>query len=110
MLTLGLNFAYQYMLGYLPFGLLVGHFGVLGSNCSPCVLNAQQRRTQSIQNHARHRFKASARHHLKLLCCEQTPCPCTGSISCATNLAANFGCNRFGITPDIVSKLLRAAI
>ena len=32
------------------------------------------------------------------------------SISFATNLAANFGCNRFRITPDIVSKLLRAAI
>ena len=30
-------------------------------------------------------------------------------ISCATDLAANFGCNRFRITPDIVSKLLRAA-
>ena len=31
-------------------------------------------------------------------------------ISFATDLAANFGCNRFRITPDIVSKLLRAAI
>ena len=31
-------------------------------------------------------------------------------ISFATYLAANFGCNRFRITPDIVSKLLRAAI
>ena len=32
-------------------------------------------------------------------------------ISFATNLAANFGCNlSFRITPDIVSKLLRAAI
>ena len=31
------------------------------------------------------------------------------SISFATNLAANFGCYRFRITPDIVSKLLRAA-
>ena len=28
----------------------------------------------------------------------------------ATDLAANFGCNQFRITPDIVSKLLRAAI
>ena len=31
-------------------------------------------------------------------------------ISFATDLAANFRCNRFRITPDIVSKLLRAAI
>ena len=31
-------------------------------------------------------------------------------ISFATDLAANFGCYRFRITPDIVSKLLRAAI
>ena len=31
-------------------------------------------------------------------------------ISSATDLAANFGCDRFRITPDIVSKLLRAAI
>ena len=30
-------------------------------------------------------------------------------ISFATDMAANFGCNRFRITPDIVSKLLRAA-
>ena len=41
---------------------------------------------------------------------EQTPFPRTGRISFATDLAANFGCNRFRITPDIVSKLLRAAI
>ena len=32
------------------------------------------------------------------------------SISSATNLAANYGCYRFRITPDIVSKLLRANI
>ena len=32
------------------------------------------------------------------------------SISFATDLAANFGCYRFRITPDIVSKLLRATI
>ena len=32
------------------------------------------------------------------------------SISFATDLAANFGCNRFRIMPDIVSKILRAAI
>ena len=32
------------------------------------------------------------------------------SISFATNLAANFGCYRFRIMPDIVSKLLRATI
>ena len=32
------------------------------------------------------------------------------SISFATDLAANFGCYRFRIMPDIVSKLLRAAI
>ena len=31
-------------------------------------------------------------------------------ISFATGLAANLGCDRFRITPDIVSKLLRAAI
>ena len=31
-------------------------------------------------------------------------------ISFATDLAANFGCNWFRITPDIVYKLLRAAI
>ena len=31
-------------------------------------------------------------------------------ISFATDLAANFGCNRFRIMPDIVSKLLRPAI
>ena len=31
-------------------------------------------------------------------------------ISFATDLAANFGCNRFRITPDIVSKLLRPTI
>ena len=31
-------------------------------------------------------------------------------ISFATDLTANFGCNRFKIKPDIVSKLLRAAI
>ena len=41
---------------------------------------------------------------------EQTPCPQTGRISFATNLAANFGCYRFRIMPDIVSKLLRSAI
>ena len=41
---------------------------------------------------------------------EQTPFPRTGRISFATDLAANFGCNRFRIMPDIVSKLLRAAI
>ena len=32
------------------------------------------------------------------------------SISFATDLTVNFGCYRFRITPDIVSKLLRAAI
>ena len=32
------------------------------------------------------------------------------SILLATDLAANFGCYRFSITPDIVSKLLRTAI
>ena len=32
------------------------------------------------------------------------------SISFAFNLAANFGCNRFWITPDIVSNILRATI
>ena len=32
------------------------------------------------------------------------------SITFTTNLAANFGCNQFRITPDIVSKLLLAAI
>ena len=32
------------------------------------------------------------------------------SISFASNLAANFGCDCFRITPDIVSKLLCAAI
>ena len=31
-------------------------------------------------------------------------------ISLATDLTANFGCNWFRITPDIVSKLLRATI
>ena len=31
-------------------------------------------------------------------------------ISFATNLAANFGCIRLRIMPDIISKLLRAAI
>ena len=31
-------------------------------------------------------------------------------ISFATDLAANFGCIPFRIMPDIVSKLLRAAI
>ena len=31
-------------------------------------------------------------------------------ISFATDLDANFGCDRFRITPDLVSKLLRAAI
>ena len=31
-------------------------------------------------------------------------------ISFAIDFAANFGCYRFRITPDIVSKLLRAAI
>ena len=31
-------------------------------------------------------------------------------ISFATNLAVNLGCNRFRITPDIISKLLRTAI
>ena len=41
---------------------------------------------------------------------EQTPFPRTGRISFATDLAANFGCNRFRIMPDIVSKILRAAI
>ena len=30
------------------------------------------------------------------------PCPRTGCISFATNCAANFGCNRFRIVPDIV--------
>ena len=41
---------------------------------------------------------------------EQTPFPRTGRISFATDLAANFGCNRFRIMPDIISKILRAAI
>ena len=41
---------------------------------------------------------------------EQTPCPWTGSISFATNFAANFGCDQFRIMPDIVSKLLRPSI
>ena len=31
-------------------------------------------------------------------------------ISFATDLTANFGCNRFRIIPDVISKLLRAAI
>ena len=31
-------------------------------------------------------------------------------ISFATYLAANFGCNRLTIMPDIISKLLRAAM
>ena len=35
---------------------------------------------------------------------------CKHRISFATNLAANFGCDQFRIMPDIVSKLLRAAI
>ena len=74
---------------------------------------------KSIQNHARHRFKAFAPRHLKSLCCSiriradhQTPCPWTGPsrISFATEFAANFGWNRFRIMPDIVSKLLRACI
>ena len=41
---------------------------------------------------------------------EQMPFPQTGRISFATDWAANFGCNRFRITHDIVFKLLRAAI
>ena len=41
---------------------------------------------------------------------EQTQKNSTGRISVVTNLAPNFGCYRFRIMPDIVSKLLRAAI
>ena len=41
---------------------------------------------------------------------EQVPFPRKGRISFATNLAANFECNRFRIMPDIVSKILRATI
>ena len=41
---------------------------------------------------------------------EQTPFPWTGSISFVTDFAANFDCNWFRIMPDIVSKLLCAAI
>ena len=41
---------------------------------------------------------------------EQTPFPGTGRISFATDFAANLGCDRFKIMPDIVSKLLRSAI
>ena len=41
---------------------------------------------------------------------EQTPFPQTGSISFATDWAANFGCDWFRITPDIVSKLVSAVI
>ena len=44
-------------------------------------------------------------------------CPVAGhymafkhSISFAADLPANFSCNQFRITPDIVSKLLRTAI
>ena len=40
---------------------------------------------------------------------EQTTFPWTGHISFTTDLAANFGCDRFRIMPDIVSNLLRAA-
>ena len=32
------------------------------------------------------------------------------SISFATDLTANFGCDRFRIITDVISKLLRAAI
>ena len=68
------------------------------------------------------RFRITPDIILKLLratiwsCCavqlesEQTPFPGTGLISFATDLAANVGCDRFRIMPDIVSKLLRAAI
>ena len=46
------------------------------------------------------------------------PCPVNAGhymafkhfFSFETDLAANFGCNRFRTTPDIVAKLLRAAI
>ena len=41
---------------------------------------------------------------------EQTPFPGTGRISFATYWAANFGCYQFRIIPDIISKLLCAAI
>ena len=41
---------------------------------------------------------------------EQMPFPRKGSISFATYFAANFGCDRFRIMPDIISKLLRATI
>ena len=40
----------------------------------------------------------------------QTPLPRTGHISFAPYLAANLGCDRFRIMPDIMSKLLCAAI
>ena len=72
---------------------------------------------KSIQNHARHRFKAFARRHLKSLCCSiwiwadhWTPCPWTGPSRICDRFCCNFGWNRFRIMPDIVSKVLRAAI
>ena len=41
---------------------------------------------------------------------EQTPFPGAGFISFVSNWAANFGCKRFRIIPDVISKLLRAAM
>ena len=74
--------------------------------------------SKSIQNHARHRFKAFARRHLKSLRCSiriwadalSSDSARRGRISFATDWAANFACDRFRITPDIVSMLLRAAV
>ena len=64
---------------------------------------------KSIQNHTRHSFQAFS-HCAVQLESEQTPFPWTGSISFATNWAANFGCNWFRIMPDIVSKHLHTPI
>ena len=91
---------------------LISNFGWIRFRIMPDIVSKLLR--AAIWNHCTVLFKS-----------EETLCPRTGCISFATphhqmafkycisfatDLAANFGWNRFRIMPDIVSKLLRAAI
>ena len=74
-----------------------------------CKLSSQwiQNHTDFVSKHVRATIWSRCAVWFKS---EQTPFPWTGRISFATDWAANFGCYRFRITPDIVSKLLRASL
>ena len=79
---------------------MVGHLSVTQEMI---VYKGRLLKNLQIENRRLRRFEAipfKAGHYMAFKHC----------ISSATDLAAHFGCNRFRITPDIISKLLHAAI